>query len=141
MFCVLILILISISVDCVDWCPYVKPNGNYKGLRIYRRYLDSEGKAELVMNNRDRYEWLFELRKPGKDGKYLIDFRNETIKSIDETRVFHRFGIVVQITGIYLNCAVETPVENRVLSYVVFNNIIVFVDNWRQSGPHSMQWY
>ena len=117
-----ILLLISVSINCEDsvfippdWCPYIKPNGTYKGLAIYRRYRSLEEKeSDFVMFNRAGDEWLFKFEYKGKDN-YDIHVLNDTLKRNTSEGVLFRFGIYRKRESIgrqYLDCSVKQRVKS-----------------------------
>ena len=119
-----ILILSSVSIFCVDsvvipqdWCHYVKPNGTYKGLRIYRRFLNKKGEADYVMFNRAGDEWLFNVTHIESD-EYGIRLLDNTVKHIESNKgTVYRFGIYCKQEGrlsdsfTYLDCTVRQRVK------------------------------
>ena len=92
----LILILTSVSIDCENWCPYIKPNDTYKSLRMYYRFRNDEGEADFVMYNRAGAEWLFNVTHNGSD-KYDIHLLYNTVKHTVDEAVLHRFGVLTKI--------------------------------------------
>ena len=60
MVSILLLILMSIPIHCKpDWCQFVRKDGVYNGLGIYRRYIDD--KPNLRLYNRIGFEMGFEV--------------------------------------------------------------------------------
>ena len=116
MFRFLILLLISICIDSnddYDWCPIIKPNGTYSGLRIYNRYgyatrgRKDEGVSLSHMSNRVVSFWRFDLIRNGSEG-YDIKLWPNTVTPIEaDKRVVYRFGFP------YFNCWVERRVKNN----------------------------
>ena len=94
MISISILLLISVSIDCRDWCPYVKPNGTYRGLGIYHQFRSRDVKeSDYVMFNRAGDEWIFNIIHNGSD-KYDIHLFNNTVKHIESNKgVVFRFAL------------------------------------------------
>ena len=111
MFRILTLLLIIVCVDCQDWCPLVNPNGTYKAIGVYHRYLDLYGKNEFVMYNRAGNEWTFDLIFDGNN--YSIAFRNESVKNVKDNGVVNRFGLYRENVkfGVYMDCTIKTNVN------------------------------
>ena len=120
MICFSILLLISVFIDCRDWCPYVKPNGTYSGLRIYHRY-NSTGEEvtdHYVMFNSAGDEWRFDLGYNQND-KYVINMLDNTVKHTGDEGVLHRFGVLTiielrpELAIEYWDCSVSS-LQNKV---------------------------
>ena len=126
MICISIVILISVSIDSMDsvvipkdWCPYVKPNGTYKGLGIYPRFRTTDVKEiDFVMFNRAGDEWLFNITHIGSD-KYDIHLLDNTVKHTGYEGVLHKFGIFIhkrtsgRLDIKYWDCSVTSLQNNR----------------------------
>ena len=117
-FCILIILLISVSIDCENqrqnWCSLINPNGVYKGLGIYRRYNSWDYQSnELVMFNRAGAEWLFDVTFDQKKQTFNIIMRDNSVKKIDDKGVVHRFGIFDYVWSERLwDCRVQTSVKH-----------------------------
>ena len=129
------ILLLIVSINCEDWCPYVKPNGTYRGLGIYHRYRDSSGNADFVMYNRAGYEWLFDLTYIGNQ-KYVFELRNNSHKPIDDKLVVYRFAIYEKRyigsppwISQYLDCTVKKKVKFVLYCIQI---TIVFAVNFRK---------
>ncbi len=61
-----ILVLTSslILIHCFDWCPLIKPNGQYRGLEVYRSF-DQRGQYVYWMDNREGKRWTFNMTSNG----------------------------------------------------------------------------
>ena len=128
MLLISILLLISVSINCEDsvviprdWCPIVKPNGTYKGLRIYHRFLDINGSEEYVMFNSAGDEWLFKLGYNGSE--YDINILDDTLKHNTSEGVDYRFGIYFKegtwlSRAVSLDCAVRQIVKTFILRFL-----------------------
>ena len=112
MFCVLVLILFSVCVECQDLCQLIKPKGTYNGIGIYHRYRDTSGNDDFIMYNRAGYEWHFTLAFDGN--KYSMIVQNEAFKQVKDEGVVHKFGIyqsgIVKIPK-FADCTVKTTVK------------------------------
>ena len=113
MFYVLLLV-ISVPIhsnDDFDWCPIVKPNGIYNGLRVWRQYTSSKGDSQLYMSNRANSVWHFNVFHNGSD-RYHIELSSKTVAPIEEKGVLYRFAMRRKVGSLYYNCRVESRVKN-----------------------------
>ena len=117
MFYILILLLISISIKCENWCQRVKPNGTYKGLGIYHQFQALETDSQFIMFNRAGAQWPFDVTYDGSD-KYDINWRFNEFKHYKDDGVLYRFGMYekhfnfpAHITT-FLDCTVRNKVIN-----------------------------
>ena len=122
----LILILISVSIDCQKWCPLIETNGTYSGLGIYHRFRNYEGEADFVMFNRAGDEWLFDVIYNGSD-KYDIDLLYNTVKHIESNkRIVYGFGLyrnVWDLVGFPVRTLLDCSVTQRVIVCMIFSAI------------------
>ena len=128
MFCLLILLLFCVSIDCqnqtLKWCSLIKPNGIYKGLGIYRRFFENRT-DQLVMFNKAGAEWLFDVTSDYRTGVFNISVNS--VKNIPGKGVVYRFGTFHDIentTKKSMDCRVETAV--KLLNY---NKLLLFSIN------------
>ena len=113
MLLISILLLISVSINCEDWCPLIQTNGTYKGLGIYKQFYEADiEKYNLVMFNRAGDDWHF---KTGKDD-YIIEMLNGTLYPKASTGYAYRFSIYFEERGTFsdTHIKVDCTVRNRV---------------------------
>ena len=126
MFCLLILLLISVSIDCENHrqhlCSLIKPNGTYKGLGIYKRFFENYSE-EFVMFNRAGAEWLFDVTSANMTGLFNIKLRADSVKNVQDRGVAYRFSSY-HLSQTPMDCRVETAV--KLLNY---NKLVLFSIN------------
>ena len=123
MFYILVLILISVSIDSQTtyqskWCQHIQTNGTSKELGIYHRFRNGKGEGDYVMFNRAGAEWLFNITRNGSD-KYHIIWRFNETKLIEDKGIVYRFGIYRimpidfgQTLFMWRDCYVRDKVKN-----------------------------
>ena len=121
MISLLILICLS-AVKCENWCPFVKPNNNYKGLGIYRRFY-RQTSNEYVMFNRAGAEWLFRITYDEQNKAFGLQFNN-SVKRIQDDQVLYRFGSTEpqKLNRSTADCVVKS-IPNTTVSTLIDNKI------------------
>ena len=91
MILILTLILLSTSVRCYDWCPLVKPNGNYGGLGLFHRFADSltDSGKDYVVFNRAGHEWSAQFKSATDLTLEMID---SSVKAVEDKGIVNKFG-------------------------------------------------
>lgn len=90
-----ILLVMTLShslVNCDDLCSALKPNGQYKGVKIYLRF--ENGKDSLWMTNRNGIEWKIHFTEDGD-----ITANDTSIRNVSPTNLIDRITFVDVILG------------------------------------------
>ena len=130
MFCLLILLLVTFSIDCQnqtqDMCPIIKPNGNYEGLGIYRGYYWDKRRitSDYVMYNRAGSQWLFGVTFDEMTRSFDIKMIANSVHTTQHREVVHRFSTYHTMSSLYMDCWVEKAV--KLLNY---NKLLLFSIN------------
>ena len=130
MFCLLILLSISDSIDCENqrqnWCSIVKPKGVYKGLGLYLRYYENKTE-DLVMFNRLGTEWLFDVTFDQQNRSFNIEIKGNSVKYTVNKGIVDRFGVYEYLNHSW-DCRVETTVKYfKYIEFILFSIICILL--------------
>ena len=131
-------------IECFDWCPLIKPNGQFNGLNIYNSF-DDKGRVENWMNNRYDKEWRFRVNIRGDislDWKSVRDVASNTTRriigsnTIEKKRSEQKVAFNCTLfTDKRLDCSIESYLNGSLQLNNTSSQVMDFYDNSVYIGP------
>ena len=92
MLSILVIILISCSVRCEDWCSYITSNNTYKGLRIYRHFGGKDNDTYFMFDTGVglRRKWKFTINQ-----ELSIKMVDGSSNALDDPEAINKIGLYV----------------------------------------------